>query len=312
MLEINGKTRICGIFGYPVEHSFSPAMHNAAFKEMSLDWTYVPFAVRPEGLAGAVRSIKDLNLAGVNVTVPHKQAVAGLVDRLSPAARLSGAVNTIVNSGGVLTGHNTDGMGFVRSLEEEVGTEITSGPALIIGAGGAARAVAVALALNGAPSLLITNRTGERAADLCELINSNTGCRASVLGWPEPSPQGGAGWAEALGSVALMVQTTSIGMHPNTGEFPPVPFNLLNRGHVVVDLIYNPGRTAFMKLCEAVGCRVFNGIGMLLHQGVMAFELWTGRTPPVDVMREALQRCLEGRMQNIEYRIQETGENYDL
>lgn len=296
MLEINGKTRICGIFGYPVEHSFSPAMHNAAFKDMGLDYSYVPFAVRPEDLAGAVSSIRYLNLAGVNVTVPHKQAVAGLVDRLSPAARLSGAVNTIVNSGGVLTGHNTDGLGFVRSLEEEAGTEITKGPALIIGAGGAARAVAVALALNGAPALFITNRTREKAADLCELINSNTGCRASVLSWPEPGQQGGEGWVEALGAAALMVQTTSIGMHPNTVEFPTVPFNLLNRGHVAVDLIYNPDRTAFMKLCEAAGCRVFNGIGMLLHQGVMAFELWTGRTPPLDVMREALQRCLEGRL----------------
>jgi len=311
LLEINGKTRICGIFGYPVEHSFSPAMHNAAFKDMGLDYSYLPFSVRPEDLAGAVSSIRYLNLAGVNVTVPHKQAVAGLVDRLSPAARLSGAVNTIVNSRGVLTGHNTDGLGFVRSLEEEAGTEITSGPALIIGAGGAARAVAVALALNGAPALFITNRTREKAADLCELINNNTGCRASVLGWPEPAPQGGEGWVEALGTAAFIVQTTSIGMHPNTVEFPPVPFNLLNRGHVAVDLVYNPGRTAFMKLCEAAGCRFLNGIGMLLHQGVMAFELWTGRTPPVDVMREALHRCLEGRLQNTEYR-QETGENFDL
>ena len=294
-MEISGKTSVCGIFGYPVEHSFSPAMHNAAFKEMSLDWAYVPFAVKPGGLAGAVRSIRNLNLTGVNVTVPHKQAAAGLVDRLSPAARLSGAVNTIVNRGGVLTGHNTDGLGFVRSLEEESGAEINSVPAVIIGAGGAARAVAVALALNGAPAMFIVNRTAERAAGLCELINNNTGCRASVLGWPEPYPPGGDGWAEALGSAGLVVQTTSMGMHPNTGQFPPVPFNLLNKGHVVVDLIYNPGRTAFMNMCEAAGCRVYNGIGMLLHQGVMAFELWTGRTPPVDVMRAALYRCLEAR-----------------
>lgn len=300
MGRISGKTRICGIFGYPVSHSFSPAMHNTAFEHLNLDWSYVPFEVRPEALPGAVEAVRALNLAGVNVTVPHKQAVAALVDCLSPAARLSGAVNTIVNAGGVLTGHNTDGEGFVRSLREEAGTRGSLGPALILGAGGAARAVAVALALNGSTGVVVANRTVERAAELCDLINKHTGCAASVLNWPglpRPGSGGWRDWAAALGRVGLVVQTTPVGMHPREDEVPPFPFELLNSGHVVVDLVYNPARTAFMERCRAAGARVFNGAGMLLQQGAIAFELWTGVPAPVEVMREALQRCLDVRRQ---------------
>ncbi|MFZ5647880.1 MAG: shikimate dehydrogenase [Bacillota bacterium] len=292
MPEINGKTRLCGIFGYPVEHSFSPAMHNAAFEYMSVNWAYVPFPVRPENLGQAVSAVRALNLAGVNVTVPHKQAVAGLVDHLSDGARLSGAVNTIVNDGGILTGHNTDGEGFIRALKEEAGIEAGKGPALILGAGGAARAVAAALALNGCPAVFIANRSGGRAGELCELIMNSTGCRAEILNWLEIPGKGSReykGWAEALGQASLVVQTTPIGMYPKTDEAPPFPFDLLNSGHVVADLIYNPGSTLFMQRCGAAGARVYNGLGMLLHQGAIAFELWTGRTPPLEIMREALK-----------------------
>lgn len=291
MPEINGKTRLCGLFGCPVEHSFSPAMHNAAFKSLSMNWAYVPFPVRPEDLGQAVSAVRALNLAGVNVTVPHKQQVAALVDRLSDAARLSGAVNTIVNQDGVLTGHNTDGEGFVKSLREEAGIEARSGPALVLGAGGAARAVAVALALGGSPALYIANRSRGRSGELCELITDNTGCRASALSWGEsigPGTLEYSRWAGVLGKAALVVQTTPVGMYPKTGEAPPFPYQLLNPGHVVVDLVYNPVRTLFMQRCGESGARVFNGLGMLLHQGATAFELWTGKTPPLDVMREAL------------------------
>lgn len=300
MGRISGKTSVCGIFGYPVGHSFSPAMHNAAFDHLGLDWAYVPFEVRPQELPAAVAAVKALNLAGVNVTVPHKQVVAGLVDRLSPDARLSGAVNTIVNSGGILTGHNTDGEGFISTLGEEAGMRGPFGPALILGAGGAARAVAVALALNGAAEVIVANRTGERAAELCDLINKHTGCAASALNWPGLPGRGAAhyrDWASALGRVGLVVQTTPMGMHSRDGEIPPFPFELLNDGHVVVDLVYNPALTAFMKRCRAAGARVFNGAGMLLHQGVIAFELWTGVSAPVEIMRVALQRCLDVRRQ---------------
>ncbi|MFZ5651208.1 MAG: shikimate dehydrogenase [Bacillota bacterium] len=291
MPEINGKTRLCGIFGYPVGHSFSPAMHNSAFEHMSMNWAYVPFPVRPEDLGQAVSAVWALNLAGVNVTVPHKQSVAALVDRLSDAARLSGAVNTIVNHGGVLAGHNTDGEGFTRALQEDAGMDARTGPALVLGAGGAARAVAVALALSGSPAVFVANRSGGRAGELCELIMNSTGCRAAVLNWgetPRPGTLDYSGWAGVLSQVTLVVQTTPLGMHPKTGEAPPFPYELVNPGHVVVDLIYNPARTLFMQRCEEFGARVFNGLGMLLHQGAIAFELWTGRTPPLEVMRDAL------------------------
>lgn len=294
MGKVNGKTRICGIFGYPVEHSFSPAMHNAAFKHLGMNWAYLPFTVRPSGLAAAVAAVSALNLAGVNVTVPHKQAAAGLVDRLSPAARLSGAVNTIVNSGDALTGHNTDGEGFVRALEEEAGVRPAAGPALILGAGGAARAVAVALALNGSQEVIVANRTRDKAGELCELIRTDTGCAARVLDWPGlPGLSGDyREWAAVLSRVGLLVQTTPLGMHPREGEIPPFPFELLNAGQVVVDLVYNPASTLFMDRCRGAGARVFNGTGMLLHQGAIAFEIWTGKAPPLDVMRSSLQESI--------------------
>ncbi len=307
MLKINGRTRICGLFGYPVDHSLSPAMHNSAFDYYGMNWAYVPFAVRPEDLSGAVAAVRALGLAGVNVTVPHKRAAAGLVDSLSPAARLSGAVNTIVNSGGELAGHNTDGEGFVRALEEEAGLQATAGPALILGAGGAARAVAVALALSGSPEVIVANRTPERAAELSDLIRKNTGCAASVLNWPGPQERGVdyREWAAVLGRVRLVVQTTPLGMNPREKEAPPFPFELLNGGHVVVDLVYNPPLTGFMGRCLAAGARVFNGMGMLLHQGAAAFELWTGVPAPVEVMRNALMRSLGIRRQEAEDRRQE-------
>ncbi|MCL6477028.1 MAG: shikimate dehydrogenase [Peptococcaceae bacterium] len=291
MAGINGKTRICGIFGHPVEHSFSPAMHNAAFQRLGLNWVYVPFAVKPADLSAAMAAVRALDLAGVNVTVPHKQAVVEFMDRLSPAARLSGAVNTVVNDGGVLTGHNTDGEGFVRALEEEAGMRPAKAPALILGAGGAARAVAVALALNGCPEIVVANRTTGRAGELGELIRK-TGCAFSVLTWPGIPGRGSDErheWAAVLGRVKLVVQTTPLGMHPREDEVPPFPFEMLNSGHVLVDLVYNPARTGFMNLGEAAGARVFNGMGMLLHQGAIAFELWTGRKPPLEVMRSALK-----------------------
>ncbi|MFZ5645754.1 MAG: shikimate dehydrogenase [Bacillota bacterium] len=292
MKGIDGKTRLCGIFGYPVEHSFSPAMHNAAFRRLHMNWAYVPFPVRPADLPAAVGAVRSLNLAGVNVTVPHKQAVVDFLDDLSPAARLSGAVNTIVNSGGVLKGHNTDGEGFVMSLREEAGDACTKGSALIIGAGGSARAVAVALALNGAREIIIANRTEDRAMDLCGLLKNKTRCDSSFLCWsglPVPGAREYRDWESVMERVSLVVQTTSLGMHPAKDNEPPLPYELIRPGQVAVDLVYNPPVTGFMEKCGDAGARTYNGIGMLLHQGAIAFELWTGRPAPVDVMREALK-----------------------
>lgn len=281
---LNGKTKICGLFGFPVEHSFSPAMHNAAFEELGLNWVYVPFCISPDRLKPAVQSITSLGLAGINVTVPHKQAVLPLLDEIHPTAGIIGAVNTIVNDQGRLVGHNTDGAGFVKSLTDETGFPPQGQSVLILGAGGAARAVAVQLALSGAGPLYIANRSLAKAEALARDLQQLTGARAAVLPWGRELPE------EKVAEVGLVVQTTPMGMAPKAEQCPDFPFQAIRTGQVVCDLIYNPGQTLFLKQAAARGAVPLNGLGMLLYQGVLAFEQWTGRTAPVAVMREALLR----------------------
>lgn len=289
MTTINGATRVCGLFGDPVAHSFSPAMHNAAFKELGLNYLYIPFQVKAQRLGEAVSALRALNLAGVNVTVPHKQAVGNYLDWVSPEAGLMGAVNTIVHKEGRLLGFNTDGPGFIRSLSAEAGFMAAGRVVLILGAGGAARAVAVAAALNGAAEIIVANRSLARAAELSALIGGKTGCAASVLNWYEQG-QKNEGWEEVLARANLVVQTTTVGMHPNHMDFPPFPCHLLSSRHLVVDLVYNPPVTEFLKRCSAAGSVVYSGLGMLLYQGALAFEMWTGLPAPVELMKKIIEQ----------------------
>lgn len=284
--NLDGKTRVCGLFGFPVEHSFSPAMHNAAFQNRGLNWAYLPFAVEPEHLAKAVQGITALNLAGVNITVPHKQRVIPLLDEIDPAAAQIGAVNTIVNNQGKLVGYNTDGAGFIKSLAEEANFEPRGKRVLLLGAGGAARAVAFSLAMAGCQAIYITNRTTETAKALARELSQKCGVAAEVLPWGLELP------AAAVARVDLVVQTTSLGMWPNTQDCPEFPFGALHPGQLVCDLIYTPRQTAFLQQASARGATILNGLGMLLYQGVLAFELWTGHTAPVEVMKEILERQL--------------------
>lgn len=286
---INGNTKVCCLFGWPVEHSFSPAMHNAAYQRLSLNYTYVPFNVHPASLPQAVQAVRALGLAGVNVTVPHKQAVLPLLDQIDAAAQMIGAVNTIVNVDGKLVGYNTDGSGFVKSLIDGARFAPKNKTALILGAGGAARAVAVQLALSGLAGLYITNRTPARAAELAEHVSRTTGVQAEALPWGHDLP------ADIVMEVDLVVQTTSMGMSPHIDQCPDFPLTALHAGQLVCDLIYNPDQTAFLRGAAARGAATLNGLGMLLYQGVLAFELWTGQTAPVDVMREALLKQVAER-----------------
>lgn len=286
--EINGKTKVCGLFGFPVEHSFSPAMHNAAYETLGLNWVYVPYGVHPDRLKQAVEGIRSLELAGVNVTVPHKQNILPLLDEIDPAARIIGAVNTVVNVRGKLHGYNTDGPGFIRSLETGANFSPRDKSALLIGAGGAARAVAVALALAGVNTLYITNRTAERAADLARDVSQACQVGVQVLPWGRELPE------ERVAAVDLVVQTTSIGMSPRVDQSPEFPFAALNPGQLVCDLVYNPEKTLFLQQAAAQGANTLNGLGMLLYQGVLAFELWTGRPAPVEIMKETLLRQVSG------------------
>ncbi len=273
-MNITGKTVLVGIFGHPVEHTLSPAMHNAAFDRLGLNWSYLPFHVLPERLGEAVDSIRALGLRGVNVTVPHKEAVIRHLDRVDEEAARIGAVNTVVNEDGVLVGYNTDGKGFVRSLEE-AGMMAGGKKIIVLGAGGAARAVCFSLLSAGASDLLIVNRTVERARRLADDVNA-VRTAASAAG--------------SLGSTSgydILINTTSLGLHDR--DPMPVEESLLSSGLFVCDLIYNPARTPLIAAAETRGSKAINGLGMLLWQGIFAFELWTGMMPPVDVMSDALR-----------------------
>ena len=284
---LDGKTTLCGLFGYPVEHSFSPAMHNAAFKALGLNWAYLPFKVEPRYLSQAVDGVRALNLAGVNVTVPHKEAVIPYLDELSPGAKAAGAVNVIVNNEGKLTGHNTDGAGFTRSIKEETGFTPQHRRVVILGAGGAAKAVVVQLAMEGAAKITLVNRTPSRAEQLAQTV-TEMGCAAGVATWDSPDLRAVVAGAD------LVVQATNMGMYPDIEQCPPVPPGSFRPGQVVCDLVYNPVETKFLQMAVGAGAVGVNGLGMLLYQGVLAFELWTGKTAPVDVMKKSLYSRMGG------------------
>ncbi|KFD41481.1 shikimate dehydrogenase [Peptococcaceae bacterium SCADC1_2_3] len=287
-MQVDGKTKVCGIFGFPVEHSFSPRMQNAAFSFLKLNYIYVPFAVPPQALKQAVAGIRALNLAGVNITIPHKEQVISFLDEITPSARIIGAVNTIVNQEGRLIGHNTDGAGFLRALKEEINFQPAGKKILLLGAGGGARAVAVALALAGANQFTVANQPFEYAVNLARLIKENTGLKAEALPWLE-TEEGVP--AEVVEQADLIVQATPVGMYPYEDKCLNIPFNCLRQEQVVCDLIYNPPQTLFLKRAAKAGARVKNGLGMLLYQGALAFELWTGKPAPAAVMQEALKKA---------------------
>lgn len=289
-IKINGKTRICGIYGYPLEHTYSPAMHNAAFNEMGLNYCYLPFLVKPGSLKVAVEALRALGIAGVNVTIPHKEAVIPLLDDLSEEASIIGAVNTIVNRDGKLSGENTDGSGFLRSLLEETNFDPSGRTAIILGAGGAARAVAIQLALAGAGKLTIANRSLKRAEELAFMISLKTGTSTAVVQLPDKPGQDFL--VDIIEEADLVVQTTPLGMYPHHQSLLPFPFKGIRPGQIVYDLVYNPVKTLFLKKAGAAGAITVSGLGMLLHQGALAFEMWTGVKAPVGVMRDSLMRSV--------------------
>ena len=269
-MKITGKTKITGLFGYPVEHTRSPAMHNSAFEELGLDYCYLPFLVRPDLLKNAVEAIRALNMAGVNVTVPHKESVIAFLDSIDEEASFIGAVNTIVNNSSKLKGYNTDGRGFMRSLEENnVASE--NKKILVVGAGGASRAISYYLSERAEAFYLFdidTKKAGKLVSDLSK-IRPNVH-QLSVLENPY--------------DFGLIINATPLGLRKED----PLPFDVndLTSDHTVCDLIYK--KTALLEQAGKKGCRTIDGSGMLLWQGVLAFELWTNIFPPVDTMKKAL------------------------
>lgn len=267
---IDAHTRVAGIIGWPVEHSLSPAMHNAAFAALGLNWVYTAFPVHPERVREAIAGLAAAGCAGLNVTIPHKRAALECAASASLAATEIGAANTLVPDGvGGFRADNTDAAGFLRALDEQAPLDLDGAEALLIGGGGAARAVAFALRSRGA-RLRVANRTPERAAEL-----------------GEPVPFAPEALAVAAAESALVVNATSLGLH---GAAPPpeLPLASLGPGQVVADIVYRPGGTPWLAAAAARGARPVDGLGMLLHQGAAAFSQWTGQEPPLDAMRAAL------------------------
>lgn len=257
-------------------------MHNAALREMGLDWVYLAFAVPPESVGEAVGAVRGLSLVGLNVTIPHKQAVTEHLDAVDETAEALGAVNTIVWDQDRLIGYNTDGPGFLRSLEEK-GHGVEGKRVALIGAGGAARSVAYAVARAGAGALRVLNRTAQRADEVAQLAAERGG-----LSDIEAGGLTGRRAEAAVREADVVVDCTPVGMFPQVDEGPVIPEEWLRRGQVVVDLTYNPLQTTLLRAAAARGARTVDGAGMLVHQGAISLEHWSGRRPPVATMRRAL------------------------
>lgn len=280
-MNLRGTTQVFGILGDPVAHSLSPVMQNEALRQAGIDGVYVPFRVRREDLQAALAGLRALGIKGVNVTIPHKEAVCALLDEVDPEARLIGAVNTIVHRDGRLTGHNTDGVGLLRALAEDLGFHPGRRRILILGAGGAARAALVALCRAGAEWVGVANRNPARAETLVGEIRPNfPGTTFASHGME------GEELNSSLGQADLVVNATSIGLKGE--EFPFFPWAALSREAVIYDMVYARGGTPLVRTAGAKGFRAADGLGMLVAQGEAAFALWTGQPPPSGVMRRRI------------------------
>jgi shikimate dehydrogenase len=274
-------TGAAGVIGFPVRHSLSPVLHNAAFAALRLDWAYLAFEVPPGEAAAAVGGARALGLRGLSVTMPHKEAVIAALDRLSPVAARLQAVNTVVFADGLVVGENTDGIGFLEGLRREEGIDVAGMRCLVVGAGGAARAVVLALDSAGAASIAVINRTRARAEATADLARPGVGRVA--------------GDAAEIEEADLVVNATPIGMETNAvatdADLPLDPVHL-RPGQVVVDLVYHPRRTALLDAAELSGARAVGGLPMLLHQAAAQFELWTNEKAPLAEMRAAAESAL--------------------
>ncbi|EHQ88066.1 shikimate dehydrogenase [Desulfosporosinus youngiae] len=269
------------VIGDPIQHSLSPDMHNAGYQALGVDAFYQRFQVKADRLGEAVQGLHALGFSGWNVTLPHKEAILALLDTLTPQAERAGAVNTVKIHEGQMIGHNTDGDGFVRSVQEEL-NGFQGKKAVLLGAGGAGKGIALALAEQGM-KLHILNRTPEKANELARIIQREGGMATAG----EFAP------GDWLKDVDLLVQTTSIGLHKE-----PFPFSLegISKQALVVDIIFNPMETLFLIEAKQLGCRTQNGLRMLLYQGALAWEFWFGGQAPIEEMRQALKHGLAERV----------------
>lgn len=283
--EITGKTKILGIIGCPVSHSLSPLMQNAALQALGLDYVYVPFLVTDEGVAAAVNGLRHLGVEGFNVTIPHKTAIIPLLDRLDPAAAFIGAVNTVKREGTTLIGYNTDGIGLIRSLQEDLGFSPTGTTVLVLGAGGAGRGAVAALCEAGVAAIIVANRSRDKGEALLADFRGKFADTKFILASLEL-----ADFEVYLRDSDLLVNTTSVGM--NGTYFAGIDLSALKPGAMVYDMVYAPIETHLLAAARDKGIRYANGIGMLVAQGEAAFAIWTGQKPPAGVMKKRLLQTL--------------------
>ena len=283
MKEITGHTRLTGLPGSPVAHSISPMMHNEAFQQLDLDYVYLAFDVDEKGMKNAIQGLRMLNVRGFNVTMPGKNVMATLCDNLSPAAVIIGAVNTVVNENGILIGHNTDGIGYMRAVSD-AGHNIIGKKMTLLGAGGAATAVLVQAALDGVSEISIFSIHDaffERAQRIVAQLNERTSCKVTLYDFDDESIL-----RREIADSAILTNGTSVGMAPNTDRSIITDITMFHKDLIVSDVIYNPRETKLLKLAKEAGCQTFNGLYMLLYQGAEAFKLWTGQEMPVALIKE--------------------------
>ena len=287
-MNITGHTKILGVIGDPVEHSRSPQMHNSAIKEMGLDYVYVPFHVKPSDLRSAIEGFKAIGVVGINITLPHKQSAIPLMDSLSEEAKLIGAVNTMVFKDGFVEGHNTDAKGFIYSLYENGINNLKGMNVVVLGAGGGARAIVVGLALDKVGSIIIANRTFQKAVDLACDLGEKTGISITGISLDDKK------LSDYITECDLLVSTVTSGMDLNA-ELPINP-DWLNPKSIVCDIVYTPPETKLLKSAKERGLKAIGGMGMLVHQGAISFKLWTGFQPPIETMKKALAKALFGEL----------------
>ncbi|RMG63912.1 MAG: shikimate dehydrogenase [Chloroflexi bacterium] len=279
-MTTNYRHEIVGVFGDPVDENPAILMFEAAFKAKGLRWRYQNFHVRAEDLGAAMAGIRAMRFRGINLTLPHKIAGLRYLDRITPEAALIGAVNTIVRDGDALIGANTDGKGFLMALKLNANLDPTGKRVVVLGAGGAARAIAVELALAGVRRVTIANRTAQRGEALAQLINDKTSAQAEFAWW--------RGDYTLPEDTDIVVNATGIGLFPHMDDKPGVNMDSIKPGMLVCDVVPHPPRTRFLIEATAKGAKTLDGLGMLVYQGAIAFTIWTGQDAPVDVMRQAL------------------------
>lgn len=283
--RITGHTELIGLMAYPIRHSSSPAMHNEAFAYLGLDYAYLAFEVDNDTLEDAIKGLRALRMVGSNVSMPNKTVVHKYLDKLSPAAELCGAVNTIVNDNGVLTGHITDGIGYMRALKDNnidvIGKKMT-----IVGSGGAATAIEVQAALDGVAEMSIFNirdKFWDNAEATIRKINERTNCKVALYDLADLDKL-----KEEIASSYLFANATGMGMKPLEGQTYIPDKSFFRPDLIVTDVVYSPRETAMLEMAKEVGCKTMNGMGMMLFQGAAAFEMWTGKEMPIDHMKQVL------------------------